>query len=318
MLGTEYHMPGEYQTSPQWSQQRSFAHRVISKHGDLRNVTLKYFLFTPQVATRLGPSSTKLPLLCFLHGYRDHCKPDALGVFTDARHQQRLPLFVLRPGSTKTSNWAPSLRPSSSSHTSRLSPEHNVLLALLDRLLIELPVDPRLIVLSGASMGAYATWDLLVQAPTIFAVGIPMSGGGDTQLATRVTAAVWAFHSRADRTIPVNASREIVDAVALSRTAIRNTSSATRDGYEGPWTTEQPTKDTRLRYTELRDASHNLVGAPVFDERLAQPLFEWTLQQLQTAGFARVHAQLHSAETPAITTLAMRQPRARRTPAPGA
>ena len=89
--------------------------------------------------------------------------------------------------------------------------------SLLDRLLGDLPVNPRLIILAGASMGAYATWDLLVRAPAIFAVGIPMSGGGDTKRASRITARVWAFHSRADRSVPVNASREIVDAVAAAR-----------------------------------------------------------------------------------------------------
>ena len=71
-------------------------------------------------------------------------------------------------------------------------------------------------------MGAYATWDLLVRAPAIFAVGIPMSGGGDTERASRITARVWAFHSRADRSVPVNASREIVDAVAAARNLLPN------------------------------------------------------------------------------------------------
>jgi hypothetical protein len=139
-------MYDKHQTSPQWSSQRNFTHGV-AKHGSLLNVTLNYFLFTPLVATgvgpRLDPDTPKLPLLCFLHGYRDKPRPEALGIFTDAGHQRRLPLYVLRPGSAKTSNWAPSLRPSSSSHSSRLSPQQNVLLALLDRLLGELPVDPR-------------------------------------------------------------------------------------------------------------------------------------------------------------------------------
>ena len=36
-------------------------------------------------------------------------------------------------------------------------------------------------------MGAYATWDLLVHAPAMFAVSIPSSGGGDTKLAARIT-----------------------------------------------------------------------------------------------------------------------------------
>ena len=296
-----------HETSPQWSGQRNFTHgvwgtRLSLKHGGgspaaVHNVTLTYFLFTPLVATG-GAAPTKLPLLCFLHGYGDRPRPEALGVFTDAEHQKRLPLFVLRPGSTKSSNWASILRPHSGSHISRISKAQHVLLALLDRLLGELPVNPRLLVLAGVSMGAYATWDLLVRAPAVFAVGIPMSGGGDTQRAGRVTARVWAFHSRADRIVPVNASLEIVGAVAAARNvvpnvgvaagagdvvggALLNASWATKGGHEG-WT-----KDVAvgLRYTELQHASHYWCAAPLFDKGMAAPLFEWTLEQLRAAGF---------------------------------
>ena len=313
-----------HETSPQWSPQRNFTLHGVRKsrrdlalskqHGGspakfaLHNVTLDYFLFTPLVATGaplgswLGPDAPRLPLLCFLHGYGDKPRAEALGVFTDADHQKRLPLFVLRPGSAKTSNWASSLRPRSGSHNSRLSTAQNVLLALLDRLLGELPVDPKLIILAGASMGAYATWDLLVRAPTIFAVGIPISGGGDTKRANLVTARVWAFHSRADRIVPVNASREIVDAVAAARNLLlpnvgvaagvggalpNNASWATEGGNDG-WTTHMA---VGLRYTELLHASHIVMcHAPLFDKGMAAPLFEWTLEQLRAAGFDRHRA----------------------------
>ena len=300
-----------HETSPQWSGQRNFTHGVRStrlslkgiKNGtgspvEVHNVTLAYFLFTPLVATGGAAPPTKLPLLCFLHGYGDRPRPEALGVFTDAEHQKRLPLFVLRPGSTKSSNWASILRPHSGSHISRISKAQHVLLALLDRLLGELPVNPRLLVLAGVSMGAYATWDLLVRAPAVFAVGIPMSGGGDTKRAGRVTARVWAFHSRADQIVPVNASREIVVAVAAARNvapnvgvaagagdvvggALLNASWAAKGGHEG-WT-----KDVAvgLRYTELQHASHYWCAAPLFDKGMAAPLFEWTLEQLRAAGF---------------------------------
>ena len=306
----------QHRTSPQWSLQRNFTHEVWStlstKHGGstvhsvtLRNVTLNYYLFTPLVATGSDPGTPRLPLLCFLHGLFDQPRPAALGVFTDANHQKRLPLFVLRPGSTTTSiNWASGLHPRSGSHprfrpTARLSTEQNVLLALLDRLFGELPVDPRLIVLAGASMGAYATWDLLVRAPATFAVGIPMSGGGDTKRASRITARVWAFHSRADLKVPVNASREIVDAVAAARNLLPNVgvaagvgealpsaSWATNGGHEG-WTSDVA---VGLRYTELLHATHNLCSVPLFDKGLAVPLFEWTLEQLRAAGFDRHRA----------------------------
>ena len=289
--------------SPQWSPQRNFTHRVKStlrtNHGDstVRDVTLTYYLFTPLVATGADPNTHRLPLLCFLHGLFDQPRPEGMGVFTNANYQKRLPLFVLRPGiQSRSGNWAYRLRPRASSHASQLSDDQKALLSLLDRLLGELPVDPRLVILAGASMGAYATWDLLVQAPSMFAVGIPMSGGGDTKRASRITARVWAFHSRDDPMVPVNASREIVGAVAAARNLLNvgvraagigerlpNASWAAKGAYEG-WTTDVA---DGLRYTELLHAPHSRCSDPMFDKGLAVPLFEWTLEQLRAAGFGR-------------------------------
>ena len=102
-------MFSQHSRSPQWSPQRNFTHGVSStlstKHSGstvhsvaLRNVTLNYYLFTPLVATGADPDTPRLPLLSFLHGLSDHPRAAALGVFTDAKYQKRLPLFVLRPG----------------------------------------------------------------------------------------------------------------------------------------------------------------------------------------------------------------------------
>ena len=118
-----------------------------------------------------------------------------------------------------------------------------------------------------------------------------MSGGGDTKRASRITARVWAFHSRADRSVPVNASREIVDAVAAARNLLPNVGvqlalgglaqplQATKSGHEG-WTTDVA---IGLRYTELLHATHNFCSVPMFDKGLAE-------EQLRAAGFGRHRA----------------------------
>jgi hypothetical protein len=84
----------------------------------------------------------------------------------------------------------------------------------------------------------------------------------------------------------VNASREIVDALAAARHsvggALPNAPWATKGRYEG-WTTDV---SFGLRYTELLHASHyQACSAPMLDKGMAAPLFEWTLAQLRAAGF---------------------------------
>ena len=104
--------------------------------------------------------------------------------------------------------------------------------------------------------------------------------------------------SRADQIVPVNASREIVAAVAAARNVVPNVGVAAGAGdvvggssLNASWATdgghEGWTKDVAvgLRYTELQHASHNLCAAPLFDKGMAAPLFEWTLEQLRAAGF---------------------------------
>lgn len=46
-------------------------------------------------------------------------------------------------------------------------------------------------------------------------MGIPNSGGGDIWKAAQLrNTPIWAYHSRVDRAVPVNASREMVHALA--------------------------------------------------------------------------------------------------------
>ena len=81
--------------------------------------------------------------------------------------------------------------------------------------------------------------------------------------------------------MPVNASREIVDAVAAAHNLLPNVGvqlalgglaqplQATKSGHEG-WTTDVA---IGLRYTELLHATHNFCSVPMFDKGLAVPLF---------------------------------------------
>jgi predicted peptidase len=48
----------------------------------------------------------------------------------------------------------------------------------------------------------------------MFAAAIPVCGGGDPQLAHRITdVSVWAFHGALDRNVPVSGSRDMIEAI---------------------------------------------------------------------------------------------------------
>jgi predicted peptidase len=50
--------------------------------------------------------------------------------------------------------------------------------------------------------------------PEMFAAAVPVCGGGDPSLASKIAGvAVWAFHGEDDRNVPVSRSREMITAM---------------------------------------------------------------------------------------------------------
>ena len=78
----------------------------------------------------------------------------------------------------------------------------------------EFRVDPNRIIVTGLSMGGYGTWGVTASDPTRFAAGVPMSGGGNVNLAGSVSALpYWFFHAVNDGTVGVDQSRALVTAL---------------------------------------------------------------------------------------------------------
>ena len=94
-------------------------------------------------------------------------------------------------------------------------PQTAAALELLDKALASRPVDRSRILVCGNSMGGYASWDLLVRRPGLFAAALPVCGGGvpDLTAETSRDVAVWAFHGDADATVPVENTRGMVEAL---------------------------------------------------------------------------------------------------------
>jgi hypothetical protein len=66
----------------------------------------------------------------------------------------------------------------------------------------------------GLSLGAFGAWNFICMHPEMFAAAIPVSGGGDPLLAQHCAhVSVWAFHGSNDRNVPVEDSRNMINAM---------------------------------------------------------------------------------------------------------
>jgi len=85
---------------------------------------------------------------------------------------------------------------------------------LLDELSAKYRVDPDRIIVTGASMGGFGTWELAEKFPDRFAAIAPVCGGGNPSEAAKLTKLpVWTFHGALDTTVPIFLTQNMVNAV---------------------------------------------------------------------------------------------------------
>ena len=75
-------------------------------------------------------------------------------------------------------------------------------------------VDADRVYMIGASMGGYGTWQLAMSLPDYFAAIVPICGGGMYWNAARLhDVPAWAFHGALDKTVLLEESEKMVNAV---------------------------------------------------------------------------------------------------------
>src|ERR1041385_2886251 len=166
---------------------------------------LPYRLFIP--ANYAPPS--RYPLVLFLHGSGERGtnnlmqltgQPGPL-IFASETNQIKYPSFVIAPQCPLDGFWDDGIRDAQ-------------VMGLLDALQSEFSIDADRLYITGLSMGGFGTWDYIMQYPGVYAAAIPMSGGGSSDLAARIThMPIWNFHAANDNVVSVINSREIVSAV---------------------------------------------------------------------------------------------------------
>jgi len=93
------------------------------------------------------------------------------------------------------------------------SPDGKRALKILAAVEQEFSIDPARRILTGWSMGGYGAWSLAAVTPEHWAAVVPVSGGGNPELAAQIKSPVWAIHGAVDRAIPPQRSDDMVAAV---------------------------------------------------------------------------------------------------------
>ncbi len=158
------------------------------------SVTMPYRLFTPKMEPK-----KKYPLVFFLHGGGERGEDNekqltaCLGptVFAGEDFQKENPCFVLAPQCPGDTVWSS-------------DPVDRGLLALLDTVVRECPVDLDRIYLTGLSMGGVGSLHLMNLAPWKFAGVLTCAAAGNPYAMTNTHTPLWAFHAADDPVVPVN------------------------------------------------------------------------------------------------------------------
>ncbi len=126
------------------------------------------------------------------------------------------PAFLLAPQCPKGKKWVNSdwKKGSYSLKNVKISEQLKLVMEILAKVRKEFNIDPARIYVTGQSMGGFATWDIIMRYPDLFAAAVPVCGAGDPEMAKKIVKLpVWAFHGDADRTVPLSGSRDMVTAL---------------------------------------------------------------------------------------------------------
>lgn len=180
-------------------------------------LVLPYRIYVPETTN----TSQKVPAVLFLHGAGErgtnnvaqilHCIPQLMRYVIDGGH----PAVVIVPQCPTDMQWV-NAPWGAQSHIMPEKPSKpmQAVIEMFEKEIAAAPVDRSRLYVSGISMGGYGTWDLLQRLPDMFAAGMPICGGGDANLASRlINIPIHVVHGEKDGAVPVTRSRSMVEAI---------------------------------------------------------------------------------------------------------
>lgn len=216
----------------------------------------KYVVFVPP--QYVLKKSFHWPVVVFLHGSgecgRDGVKHTRVGLpRLLAAHPEKYPFICIMPQAATL--WFR---------------DDNALAVwmALDAVRREYRTDPERIYLTGLSMGGFATWEMTVTRPDLFAAIVPICGVAPIDyLSNIINIPAWVFHGADDQNVPVSASRQAVN--------------------------ELRRLGARPKYTEYPGVGHNS-----WDRAYATPdLWKWLLKQRRRALPRQIEHRFPGGET---------------------
>jgi predicted peptidase len=162
----------------------------------------KYVVFVPPDYK----ADKEFPLILFLHGAGstgDDGQKQAKGGIAKAIRdkKEKFPFIVIMP-QAKTKGWK-----ADNDNGKRA-------LAILEEVQKDYKTDKKRVYLTGLSMGGFGTWSFAAAYPDRFAAIAPICGGGNPKTAGKFKdLPCWCFHGDADKTVSVEKSREMINAL---------------------------------------------------------------------------------------------------------
>lgn len=164
--------------------------------------TYYYRLFRPTSR----PDFRKLPIIVWLHGHGEYERTvqnvgqlayvDKL-ILRDLDRPETYPFYLLAAQCPKDVNWISSAGIADNEATTDPA---SVVIAIVDELLEELPIDPDRVYLVGISSGGAAAWEMVQRRPKLFASAAPLACAPPPIIDLgRISAVpIWTFCSSVD------------------------------------------------------------------------------------------------------------------------
>jgi predicted peptidase len=191
---------------------------------ELNGHVLPYRIYQPEIKNK----EEKYPLVVFFHGAgeRGNDNRTQLKRFDPDPFWLNYPCYIVAPQCPRPdagegnehSAWV-NTHFGGVSHNMKESPTWPMQLSieLIKQIINTKNVDYSRVYVTGLSMGGYATWEILQREGNLFAAAVPICGGGDLNHADKMlSTAIWVFHGADDRTVPVERSQNMVNAIRES------------------------------------------------------------------------------------------------------